>query len=165
MSRRRRLCLRIVFGRGLKKPAIRDCSTAILRYIIADCDARSRASLGGFPCLLRHCGSVTQTRTSQGYPPPTKCTISSRSPVLRIVRGHSSRGRISWLSWMAIRPGIIVSRSTRPDTDKPSWNSRGSPLMVNSIHFPQGQNTAGLTRCPIDASAGPWNSGRGMHRA
>ncbi len=65
-------------------------------------------------------------------PPPTKCTISSRSPSCKGVCGHCSRGTISRLSSIATRSGFMP----RPSTSAPSVSAEWdwvSPLIVRFI--------------------------------
>ena len=67
-------------------------------------------------------------------PPPTKWTISRRSPSCNGVCGHWSRGTISRFSSMATRSGFMPSPATsapRVSADE-TW---GSPLIVSFIEF------------------------------
>src|SRR5437879_5466471 len=65
-------------------------------------------------------------------PPPTKWTISRRSPSCNGVCGHWSRGTISRFSSMATRSGFMprVSTSAARVSADEDW---GSPLIVSFI--------------------------------
>src|SRR5258706_3721008 len=67
-------------------------------------------------------------------PPPTKWTISRRSPSLSSVSGQRSRGTMSRLSSTATRSDFISNASTKPASVKSaggdgSAKTRSSPLM------------------------------------
>jgi len=67
-------------------------------------------------------------------PPPTKWTISRRSPSLRAVCGQRSRGTMSRLSSTATRSDFILRDvindvSVNPVGDVGSGKERSSPLM------------------------------------
>jgi hypothetical protein len=66
-------------------------------------------------------------------PPPTKCTISSRSPSARSVRAHWSRGTISRFNSTATRSVFIPSSSTSPCSVSGPSNVRFSPLITMFI--------------------------------
>src|SRR5579871_556219 len=66
-------------------------------------------------------------------PPPTKWTISRRSPSDRLVLDQRSRGTMSRLRSMATRSAFMPSCSTREASVVTSVNSRSAPLMMSFI--------------------------------
>src|SRR2546423_2563152 len=64
------------------------------------------------------------------YPPPTKWTISTRSPSESFTSGHSARRTTSLLSSMARRSGASESCSTSESRVVPSSTSFVSPLSL-----------------------------------
>src|SRR5450759_1617895 len=70
---------------------------------------------------------------SASYPPPTKCTISRRSPSLSGVSDHWARETISRLSSTATRSPFIPSRSISCANDRESGKLFSSPLMNKRI--------------------------------
>ncbi len=69
----------------------------------------------------------------QVYPPPTKCTISNRSPGWTSVVIHFDRGRISRLRSMATRSAGNPRCKSRPATPSPTGTSRVSPFTTTRI--------------------------------
>src|SRR5581483_1800614 len=70
--------------------------------------------------------------TSQA-PPPTKCTISSRSPSARLVLVHWSRGTRSRFSSTATRSDFIFRRASKPARLSGPSSVRSSPLITSFI--------------------------------
>ncbi len=80
--------------------------------------------------LLEYPVAIAPATDSKTYPPPTKCTISIRSPSARIVVAHSARRATFLFSSIAILAGGSESCRTRSSRLDPSGTSWLSPFSL-----------------------------------
>ena len=114
-----------------------------LKYLFRDHSTPSRFATHAPACS--DWGVFVYCRTSFAEPPPTKCTISTRSPSARIVLAQSARRATFLFNSMAIRAAGSDSFWTRSSRLNSSGNSWLSPFTWMCKFFSRGQDFDGRT--------------------